>query len=99
ELAEAVTLPGALVARYGGDEFVLAIPEMGVEAAVRLAEAIRARIAQRVFIDGPGDIHPEPLHLRGITCSVGIATLHQHIPDELPLRDAKSSLLRHADTA
>jgi len=99
ELGEAVTHPGAMVARYGGDEFVLAVPDLGVEGAVRLAEALRTRIAQRTFIDGPGDIHPEPLHLRGITCSVGVATLHQHIREDMPLKDAKSWLLRHADAA
>jgi diguanylate cyclase (GGDEF)-like protein len=99
ELASAVTTPGALIARYGGDEFVLAVPGTGVEGAVRLAESLRARIAGHTFLGAPGDIHPEALHLRGITCSVGIATLHQHIGDDLLLADAKSSLLRHADTA
>jgi len=99
ELSGAVTVPGAMVARYGGDEFVLAIPGHGIEAAARLAESLRQRIGARTFIDVPGDIHPEPLHLRGLTCSVGIATLHQHVREELPLKDAKSALLRHADTA
>jgi diguanylate cyclase (GGDEF)-like protein len=98
-LGETVSSPESLVARYGGDEFVLAIADMGLEEATRLADSIRVDISTRVFCDGPGDIHPEPVHLRGITCSVGIATLHRHIPPELPLKDAKSSLLRHADTA
>jgi diguanylate cyclase (GGDEF)-like protein len=99
ELTDAIGFPDGLIARYGGDEFVLAVVDTGLEEAVVLAERIRQRIAQRVFCDVPGDIHPEALHLRGITCSVGVATLHRHIPDEVPLSEAKSSLLRHADTA
>jgi diguanylate cyclase (GGDEF)-like protein len=99
ELLELVDHPDALTARYGGDEFVLAVPGVDLEGAVRLAEKIRLRVAQKVYCDGPGDIHPEPLHLRGLTCSVGVATLHEHIAPTLPLQDAKSSLLRQADTA
>jgi diguanylate cyclase (GGDEF)-like protein len=99
ELLDIVDFPEAVVARYGGDEFVLAVPEVGLEDAVRLAETIRLRVARKVYCDGAGEINPEPLHLRGLTCSVGIATLHQHIATDLPLQEAKSSLLRHADTA
>jgi diguanylate cyclase (GGDEF)-like protein len=99
ELPEAVSYPEALIARYGGDEFVLAIPDLGLDEAVLLAESIRQRIGARVYCDRPGEIHPEPLHLRGLTCSIGVATLHQHIDAAQPLKDAKSSLLRHADTA
>jgi diguanylate cyclase (GGDEF)-like protein len=99
ELTDTVTYPEALLARYGGDEFVLAVPDLSLEDAVRLAEAIRKRIAARVFCAEPGDIHPEPLHLTGLTCSIGVATLHGQINPEMPLKDAKSSLLRHADMA
>ena len=99
ELLELVDHPDAVTARYGGDEFVLAVPAVGLEEAVQLAESIRLRVAQKVYCDGVGEINPEPLHLTGLTCSVGIATLHQHIAPSLPLQDAKSSLLRQADTA
>ena len=99
ELIELVQHPEAMTARYGGDEFVLALPGMDVEEATLLADEIRTRIAQRVYCDGAGDINPEPLHLRGLTCSVGIATLHHHVPRPLDVEEAKSSLLRQADTA
>jgi diguanylate cyclase (GGDEF)-like protein len=99
ELNDIIGFPDRLLARYGGDEFVLAVADTGLEEATRLAERIRTRIAQRTYLETPGDIHPDALHLRGITCSVGVATLHRHISPEVPLSEAKSSLLRHADTA
>jgi diguanylate cyclase (GGDEF)-like protein len=99
ELNDTLGFPDGLVARYGGDEFVLAVPDTGLEEAVGLAERIRLRISQRIFCETAGDIHPEPLHLRGITCSIGIATLRRHIGPEVPLSEAKSALLRSADTA
>ena len=48
---------------------------------------------------GPGEIQPDPLGLNGLTCSIGVATLQQHIMDELPLEERKSTLLRLADAA
>ena len=99
DLSESVVLPEALIARYGGDEFVLALPEVGLDEAVRLADAIRESIAARVFLAAPGEIHPEPLHLRDLTCSIGVATLRAHIPPDVGLEEAKSSLLRRADMA
>jgi len=99
ELNDTAGFPDGLVARYGGDEFVLAIADTGLEEAVALADRIRVRVAQHVFCSTPGDIHPEALHLRGITCSVGVATLHRHVAPDVPLSEAKSSLLRHADMA
>ena len=64
-----------------------------------LAERIRLRIGQHTFCSEPGDIHPEALYLRGITCSVGVATLLRHIEADVEESEAKSSLLRHADMA
>jgi len=99
EITEAVRFPEALIARYGGDEFVLAVPDVALEEAVGLAERIRLKIGQHTFCAAPGEIHPDVLHLRGITCSVGVATLQRHIPPDVPHAEAKSSLLRHADMA
>ncbi|MFL6200600.1 MAG: diguanylate cyclase [Thermoanaerobaculia bacterium] len=86
-------------ARYGGDEFVLLLPGCNVEQAIDIAEDIRAEIVEETFCDGPGEIQPFPLHLKGLTCSIGVATLKSHLAEDLTLEEMKSALLRLADTA
>ncbi len=88
-----------ITARYGGDEFVLSLRGTDIRAAVDLAEKIRTRIETHTFCSTPGRVNPEPLHLRGITCSIGVASLHRHLTPELSLSDSKSTLLHLADSA
>ncbi len=91
--------PGAIPTRYGGDEFVLVIPGCDLAAAVDLAEEIRSEILTHSFCSEPGDVHPEALNLTGQTCSIGIATMSQHIAEDSGLERIKSTLLRLADAA
>jgi diguanylate cyclase (GGDEF)-like protein len=86
-------------ARYGGDEFVLLLPGCDLDRAIDVAEEIRSEIVATTFCAGTGDIQPDPLGLKGITCSIGIATLQQHLEPDLPLEAKKSTLLRLADAA
>ena len=86
-------------ARYGGDEFVLVMPGIGLEEALDLAESIRNAIVQTIFCAKAGDIQPDPLNLSGITCSIGVATLERHVEAGVAVETAKSSLLRLADMA
>ncbi len=87
-------------ARYGGDEFVLVIPDLDIDAGLDLAEAIRLDIVENIFCDKAGDdIHQEQLNLTGITCSIGLATLKRHVEPTLTVAQCKSTLLRLADTA
>ncbi len=86
-------------ARYGGDEFVLLFPDCDLDQAIDLAEEIRELVISTVFCDQPGEIQPEPLSLRGLTCSIGVATMKRHLTDDLQLEEKKSALLRLADTA
>ncbi len=90
---------GAIVARYGGDEFVIAIPGQGRDEALALARMLREEIRATVFCRRPGEIQTTPLHLTGLTCSIGIATLERSIAADLDLAETKSLLLRHSDTA
>jgi diguanylate cyclase (GGDEF)-like protein len=74
-----------IVARFGGDEFSIVLPDTGSEGAVSVGERVRERIAAHPFLAGDG------LNLR-LTASVGIATL----PD---VAASAEELVRAADTA
>jgi len=72
-----------VVARFGGDEFALILPDTGSEGAASVGERIRDRVNAHKFLQGL-DIH--------LTVSVGVATL----PDVAASAD---SLVQAADEA
>jgi diguanylate cyclase (GGDEF)-like protein len=98
-LRRAVGLARALVARYGGDEFVIVVPDISAPEAMAIAERLRAEVERAVFCDAPGEIQPDPLFLSGMSCSIGVATLTRHTSREHDLAAVKSQLLRLADSA
>jgi diguanylate cyclase (GGDEF)-like protein len=57
-----------IVARFGGDEFAIVLPDTGSEGAFAVGERIRVRIAAFSFLAADG------LDIR-LTASVGVATL------------------------
>jgi diguanylate cyclase (GGDEF)-like protein len=67
-----------MVSRYGGDEFVVILPETSLDMASRVAERVREKIASHTFTGG------RKLRLR-ITASFGIAAfpIHAQSPQQL----------------
>lgn len=90
----------ATVARYGGDEFVMIMPETSLEEGLGVCEEIRRTIEGTTFLEREWGFSMPPLRLRGIlSASIGVAC---HVPDvnsTASLELEKSELLRRADIA
>lgn len=74
EVAEVITSSvrdSDFVARFGGDEFVLMLPETGAKAALQMAERVRTHISSNRFSGGVG----ASIHL---TASFGVASFPEH---------------------
>jgi len=85
-LLESTHRPLDLAARYGGDEFVMILPNTLPEGALTIAERIRARLAEAAI---PNRGSPFGV----VTVSIGAATLYPG-PGPDP-----ASLLAQADVA
>lgn len=74
-----------IVARYGGDEFVVVLPQTTPKAAALIAERIRAAVEQNVFLKKEG-------YGFKVTASFGVASYPENAK-------TKEELLRLADEA
>ncbi|WP_369138526.1 putative bifunctional diguanylate cyclase/phosphodiesterase [Modestobacter versicolor] len=76
--------PGDLVARFGGDEFVVVCQDVGEDAAVALAERIRTALRQPVALGGV-ELHP------AASVGVTVQTSEHTAPEEL-IRDCDTAM-------
>ncbi len=75
-----------LACRYGGEEFVIVMPETDMSLAYMVGERVRQRMASEPFLVQGGATALD------VTVSVGVAGLHGS-------RDTPDSLVKRADTA
>ncbi len=73
-----------LFSRYGGEEFIILLPETNLERAITVGERLRCAVCESPFVFED--------HLITLTISGGLATFEESIPDI-------SSLLKKADEA
>ncbi len=97
-LRATVNLDGSILARYGGDEFVLLLPGIGYEKAKKISEKIKEAIKNHTFLSKSLGFLIPILNLKGIIgASFGIASLKEDIKKELPIEEQKDLLIRLAD--
>ncbi|HEX9888619.1 MAG TPA: sensor domain-containing diguanylate cyclase [Nitriliruptorales bacterium] len=75
-----------VVCRYGGEEFVVILPETGIEAATQVAERLREAIERSNFTASDGRF------LGQVTASFGVATYDEGLP-------SRSDLIRESDAS
>ncbi len=63
-----------LVGRYGGEEFIILLPETALDMALRIAERLRNKISEPVPI-------PDKKLLLNITASLGVAKKDENTPN------------------
>jgi len=86
--------PNTIAARYGGDEFVVILPGIDAEAARRLGEDLREKLATTPFVVDRPD-YETPIYL---SASLGVASLREHVAGSGSTQRA-NSLIRLADSA
>jgi two-component system cell cycle response regulator len=74
------------VGRYGGEEFLIVLPETDLKSATRLAERLRSNLSQRVI-----EIQGKQI---SITASFGITGFDPTTPDE---KISPEALINEAD--
>ncbi len=83
-----------LVFRYGGEEFIILLPNFELEKALKVAERLRRKIERDKIIE------LENKNFSNITVSVGVSHLKKEHLSEFPLADfAISDLIKKADSA
>jgi diguanylate cyclase (GGDEF)-like protein len=74
ELLRGVCRPQDVVSRYGGEEFLVVLPDTGIAEAASIAERMRLAVAHHYWAATHPDIAP--------TISIGVAELGGNTPDQ-----------------
>jgi diguanylate cyclase (GGDEF)-like protein len=99
-LSRTIRSEGATLARYGGDEFVVILPNQCAEVALRTAREVTEALRQTSFLQGTFSWAEGPIFWnRPLTCSIGVASYPEHVPRSGTTDLKKNLLLRAADQA
>ncbi len=99
-LTRAVTDEKSTLARYGGDEFVVILPDHNLEMACEVATRIQTELAATQFLQGSFSWSEGPVYWRQpLTASIGVAVYPHHLPRQGTTDLKKNLLLRAADLA
>lgn len=82
---------GDIVARVGGEEFVVMLAETGVEGADLMAQRIQERLARLEFGRDVGNL--------GLTASIGITIFEHEVDQQQPIHEIVDRLYSEADRA
>lgn len=85
ELVTSSVRAGDFVFRYGGEEILIVLVEIGKEKAMQVAENIRAKFAAEMFRAGEGKTI-------NVTVSIGVAAYNGHPDYETIVKDADGAL-------
>jgi two-component system cell cycle response regulator len=85
-----------VIARYGGDEFTVILPETGLQAAGELAEKIRREIAGGAARPEPGDARKPGVR---VTTSQGVAAFPDNGDDIRTIKEKADGALYRAKEA
>src|SRR6266498_6058193 len=99
-LRRTVTDERATLTRYGGDEFVLILPEHDMQEGMELAQLIRNAIRASTFLSRPYGFNDPALNLHGVlTASLGVSSIRSHATPGASVEQQKNEILRSADAA
>ena len=76
-----------IVARWGGEEFILMLPQTTIEQAILVAEKLRATVEKHKFDD-----------VKHITCSIGVAQFHRNEDKDTLFKRVDSALYKAKKT-
>lgn len=99
-LADAAYRMNAVPTRYGGDEFIVILPDTTLERAADYAEMIRKTIERYTFIKHRYRSGEKALRIKGlVTSSIGIASMRASLKDMSTVKEIRDALIKLADGA